>query len=245
MINVLIVGSSRPECLKSGFESITRDLITTDEYQFLYHEDVIDHMKSMDSIRFGVMDRRFKKVMASHPRVGQVDATNSLLPFVKSKYLVYWEEDWVLKEPVKLDKLIRLMDINPYINQIAFPKTTLGNGQIHKEAVTRTFGKMKLTTTHRWVSMPSIWRTSFILPKWKEAYEKYQYNHAVVCTIDHFWICRALNDGHQNIGPLVNVIELGSYFLGERGSKAMIEHTGKVSAKGGNGRRMVPWKGKL
>ena len=233
MIDVLIVGSSRPDFLEKSFFSFKKRVDTKNEFRFLFHEDIIDQDKSKQSVGFGL--NYFNTVISDRPRLGQVDSTERLLNIANSKYLIYWEEDWELLEDIHLDLLIKIMDENRNINQIAFPKKTLNENQISKYPVTICKRDIYLTTTLRWVSMPAIWRTDFIKSAWERAiryknsveFMKTSYN------INQWWICRALNEGHQNQDAVWVSLNLGSYFIGEKGSGPIIKHLGKISAKNG------------
>jgi hypothetical protein len=235
----LRTSASRPDLLIQSTKSIYEHLKTSTEIKMIIHEDVIDEEKSKECIHFmKYLSNCDCKV--DHPPLGHSASFYWLIDQLpeKTKYFMFWEDDYDLDRDVDLDALVALMDKYNQINQISFPKRHILTEKAGWKKKPVMFDDFKLTVSNHWYVSPAIWRKSFIFPY----IEKLKINNPVkkdgTLGFGWHWGINKVMKGENLSEQRVDVIQekYGHYYLGwpEKGSK-LITHTGTADRSLRNG----------
>jgi len=165
-IDLIRTSASRPNFLKISTASIAKNLKFSGKIRWIIHEDQLDKARSDECMVYiqtcGIYDM-FKR---DKPPIGQGPSLTWLMSRANTKYILNFEDDWELLKEIDVDKLIKLMDDNQDINQIAFHKRPIMSEKpkFKKKQVFRD--GIPLVTSPHWCFTPSIYRMSFLKPKW-------------------------------------------------------------------------------
>jgi hypothetical protein len=215
---ITITGASRPDLYKIMWESFNEKVKMREKPKITAYEDVIigSESKKVENYLKGKVNEFIK--FDPNRRLGFV--MDRLLKNVKTEYFIYLQDDWKFLKDIDIDLLIEIMDENPNIKQIWFPKlleahtfNTFCKDKVEIKGVT-------LTPYVSWAFLPNITRTSFIRdiydvsnePRPESPFKKTLKRKKMI----------PYNDTEQ-IDKFNNCI---SYILGERGKTKYLEHLG-------------------
>jgi len=172
---VCITSASRPNLLKESFKSAKKYLKIQKAGKLILHEDFFDEEKSNQNIHWAKYEGDFDAIITSNPRIGLIGTIRNILGLssgYNKRYMLRLCDDFVFTKHIDITKLIKLMDNNPEINQIIFNKRINNSfkGNFIKEEI--KIDGIKLTTSPRWSSLNSIWRTDFMLDCFECCFEK-------------------------------------------------------------------------
>jgi hypothetical protein len=168
-MEIFITGSSRPSVYPIFWESF-KEMVKMDcASKVTAYEDVILPKESAKVKKY--IKPKVDVYIEINPfkRLGYV--YNEILKNVSTKYFLYLQEDWKFLKPIDVDKLIEIMDDNPFIEQIWFPKFMQKNHWKSLTGEILTFKDIKLTewkgdgkknSSSSWAFLPHIVRTNFI-----------------------------------------------------------------------------------
>lgn len=173
-MDIFITGSSRPSVYPIFWESFNKMVKMESVSKITVYEDVILPKESVEVRRYiepkvdVYIETRFK-------RLGYI--FNEILKNVNTKYFLYLQEDWKFLKPIDIDKLIKIMDDNPFIKQIWFPKFIMEKhwesltGEILtlKETILTEWQGNKNDSSSSWAFLPHIVRTDFISEIYKKS----------------------------------------------------------------------------
>ena len=163
-IDIIRTGTSRPELLELTTEALQEHLKFDGKFRWIVHEDAVSYRsdKCMKYIEdCGVYDI-YKQ---DSPAVGQGNSLFWLLDQIKSKYILYIEDDWRLLKDIDLNVVIDTMEKHKDVNQICFNKRAIMKKKqwFAKKEVYKN--DIALTTNMYWTFIPSLWRMSYIKDK--------------------------------------------------------------------------------
>jgi hypothetical protein len=163
-IDIIRTSSSRPELLELTTHSLQKHLKFDGNFRWLIHEDAVNDRspKCMDFIENSGIYNVYKQ---DSPPVGQGNSLFWLLNQVKSKYILYIEDDWRLLKDINLNEVINIMEEHNDVNQICFNKRAIMKKKqwFTKKEVYKN--NIALTTNMYWTFIPSLWRMSYIKDK--------------------------------------------------------------------------------
>jgi hypothetical protein len=207
-IDILTTSASRFYCFKVMMESLKKNLHYTGSFRHILHEDVIDQ-KDSDAIVKLAQDNNFDKIKVTDPIGGQGPAVTWLFSQVKSKYFLFWEDDWELTKPIDLDSIVNLMECHNKVNQISFHKRPIMARNAWFVKKTINLDGVDLTTSMHWTFPPAIWRYDFI----KKYFQSYTGG------LPEWQLCAAIKGhGIESQWDADKVMDTsGTYFLGKIG----------------------------
>ena len=94
-----------------------------------------------------------------------------LIDSVKTKYYLFWEHDWIFKEPVNIKQIVNELEKNELINWIKFSQFPVNNTIV--QFIPEAYAKenpsnvIPLIPTTRWSNNPYICRTEIFQKWWK------------------------------------------------------------------------------
>ena len=231
MIDVIRTSTSRPSLLEKSHYSFMNKVHYSDGFRFLLHEDVI---KSEESIKcFLFAKNTGYKISLNLPPIGHGCSLQSLILFVNTKYFFALEDDWEFLRDIDLNLIVNLMENNPDINQITFHKRPImgQKGNFEKRQIERD--GINLVVSPHWNMLPSLCRTSFILP----------YFTKPLALLDSNFVW-TLNKQIKQLERIEDIRDcewtqknMGTYFFGKHGEGTFIFHLG-----GGYSVREGQWK---
>lgn len=169
-IDLLIMGSSRPQLLKYTIDSFTKfvDFPSDIVFRRLFHEDIIFEKRSLISRLFA--RRAGCDIFHHQPAVGLSISMTEMFKEISSKYVFYLQDDWEFERTIDIDRIVWTMDRHPEINLVFFShqKTDKyhdfsGYKFKNKEM---DFDGLKLCTYNAWPFLPGIWRMDVIKKYW-------------------------------------------------------------------------------
>lgn len=229
----IVIAASRSSELKRTVESIKTNIVTNRKTKWFLHNDCLNEDESKKVMEIGI--ENFNNIESDYPMIGQLHAIYRTLQKTTAKYILYWQDDFILKEKVDIDKIIALMDNNTFINQITFFKTTIsGSRDGHPRKEIERNG-IKLTAEYKFVSMVGIWRASFIKPIWS----KYIKNIGIGNNAWALMSGQINNAGERKHGEWPDIdwviANVGAFYYGGVGFPSIVEHIGQnKSARLGN-----------
>ena len=163
---IAITGSSRPSVYPIFWESFNKMVKMKEPSKITVYEDVIIKEKSNEVKKF--IEKKVDRYIEINPnkRLGKV--FDMLIENIKSEYYLYLQEDWKFLNEIDLDLLIEIMDKNPKIQQIWFPKLLQNDTYNNYCFDTVNFDGVYLTKYISWAFLPHIARTSFVKDLWKK-----------------------------------------------------------------------------
>jgi hypothetical protein len=221
-LDILIMGSSRPQLLPFFWNSVKRMCIIRRPVRVFYHEDWVFPKESKKvKAELNKLDASIKYI-EHNPKIGLGPAMDYMFRnHIKSKYMFYLQEDWEFERPIDIDQILWVMDKNPKINLVFFNKYVTYrsiNGFPQEE---HRFNGLDLCLYPAWTFLPGIWRMPFVRPKWRTTYNKPEAFFTQVF------------DGRNN--PKWAKEHLGAYIYGKRGDPRAVRHLG-------NSWRMASWR---
>lgn len=194
-IDVIITSTSRPQFLKPFLESIQKHLFYSGNLRWHIHEGATNwdgSWKQFKETKKYIQNvGLFDSIQITNPNTNKAEAMMKLKDKARSDYVLYFEDDHVFFKDVYLDKIIDVMNKYPQINQVSFNKPTLvgdtrkipkpnkEKGWTHFTYESRWFDDLEMVVADRWHWIASVWRNSFIKPKWefKGGYSTKKFNH--------------------------------------------------------------------
>lgn len=218
MIDIVRTSASRPDLLQRSTESLLEKILWDGDTRMILHEDVLNKEASNKCIKWAEKSGLFDIIEVSNPPITQGPSLCWLMSKITSEYFLNWEDDFLAVRPIDLNLVVKVMDENKDVNQIAFHKRqTMSNrhGWPKKEVVR---SGVWLTTNPHWAFTPSIERTSFIKPQWVDLPK---FSNPV-------WIINPIVKKTNVMRSAEWLIEnVGCYFLGKIGESAFSKHIGE------------------
>jgi len=217
MMDILIASASRPQYLKQTVASIKKHLHYKDGFRWILHEDVVRNSDSLKVVRWAI-NSGFDKIKMTFPAERHGNAIKELLNMAQSRYIIRAEDDWILLKDIDLDEPIKVLDADPSINQVSFRSPTASTA---KDKEVTVAGKV-LTIHSEWNLIFSIWRLSFIKPRWV-ATTRGELSYHLINDMDaaEFLECAKDNSWLQK--------NLGSYWWGDGKDVGYVRHIGEDS----------------
>jgi hypothetical protein len=212
-IDLMRTSASRPDFLIKSTESLQNMLKFSGTIRWIVHEDCIHKElsnKVMDYVKgsYNIYESHF-------PPLGQGDSLSWLMERVSSKYVLNFEDDFEPIKEIDVDKLVDLMEKHTDINQIAFHKRPIMSQRGDFKKVTIVRDGIDLTTNPHWAFTPSLFRLSFLKPKWRSF------------SVDVNWGMNSVIKGGKRLISAEWVMQnTGTYFLGRPKNKNMLIENG-------------------
>ena len=165
-VDIMRTSASRPGFLKKSTESLLEFLKPTVEFRWILHEDYVQGPGSDACIAYAKESGVYSIIEKHSPPIGQGPSLGWLLGKCKTPYILNWEDDQELFKEIDIEALCNLMDNNPDINQIGFHKRAIMHekpGFVKKQTVR---DGIPLVTDPHWAFTPSLFRASYLKPKW-------------------------------------------------------------------------------
>ena len=214
MITIGITGSSRPTLLPYMWQSVKDMVHIREEFNVIYHEDFVFEKESNKAVEYIRNNIKNVEILESNPNIGIGRAIDKVVNKIKTKYMLYLQDDWEFELPIDIDQLIWIMDRNSKIKQIMFFKRNVskylelhGKRLLPDEQKQYTFDGVNMCLTHfKWTFIPSLWRMDYVKKHWKLYNEKPEANFK-----------KSLTGTSE---------ELGCYMLGKHGDYRFSRHLG-------------------
>lgn len=214
-IDVLMTASSRPLLMPYCVESFKRFIFTGRKMRWILHEDFIFPEESKKVVNWA--KDHFDEIHTTNPAQGLGKAFSNMIPKIKSKYLLYIQEDWILERPIDVDRIIWTMDNHNELNCITFHKYKIDTTSGGFRCDEYNFSGLELCVYNGWSFLPGVWRVS----KFKEHWEKtgnvevrpesvFNKTFPGRLTADKEWVQK----------------NMGTYFYGKRGTPRFVCHQG-------------------
>ncbi len=225
-LEVLITGSSRPQLFPHFYESFKKMCIIREQPKVTMHEDFVFPAQSEKLVKI-VLGKYPEIILDTDKPARGLGWTldHYLFNRIKTKYMLYLQEDWLFERPIDIDKLVWIMDKNVDINLIFFNKIR-NNGSINRQVQEQVdYNGEKFCVYHAWTMLPGIQRVDFVKKHWprgvsfkpEAAFTQGFGAHNKRTPVDY---CR------KNIG---------AYIMGKTGEHRYIRHMG-------NDWRMAAWQ---
>ena len=175
-VEIVITSSSRPELFKQFWKSFEEMVFVPmrDEIRITIHEDFLISKKSNEIKKFVLsrpvfVENKDHFFISTNPAEGLGRAFEYLLNYhIRSKFVLYLQDDCIIEKPIILDKIVKFMNEYPWIQQIIFPKNKINT--IRKTGGHRQFKFsneiLDLTQNDGWSFMPDVFRTDFMREYW-------------------------------------------------------------------------------
>jgi len=216
-IQIMIDSASRPFLLKQSVPTIIEHLKYSGKLVYILHEAELYKELSAECVHWAKYSKFFDRIEKNKP-IGQGMSIGNVLKPCNTKYFIHWEDDHIALRDVPLDDIIKVMEENEDVNQIAFNKRgTMGSvADWPKKEVERS--GFKLTTSPHWRYTAAIWRTSFIKQRWVDFPNSDN---------SHWQINKVLKRPHKTRPDANWIIDnLGTYYWGPIGEPPYIKSIG-------------------
>lgn len=223
-IDVTVFGSSRPQLIPSMWEWFRKMVIFRGKMRVLWNEDCVFPGQSEKVIKIVQKMKDVDKFFVRKPKIGLGRSMDEVFKHVKSKYILYLQEDWIFERPIDLDRIIWTMDENPEINCIFFHKIQNRrslNGIAQPEF---NYDGLRLCLYHGWPFLPGVWRMSKVRKHWEMREHRPEGN---------FTQQLGTHEQRSNVKYLRN--NVGCYMYGPHGDWRYVRHIG-------NDWRMADWR---
>lgn len=221
-LDVLITGSSRPECLKVTIESFLTQVQFSGEFRFLMHEDAV-YRRMSDKVKdyVNLQDGLFKVFVFDYPHIGLGKSIGRMLDHIESDFMFYLQDDWKFERLINLDKVIAIMKANADIRQIWFNKNKNFKQLKGWEFTERKEQGETLCLNDLWCMLPAVWRTETIKKK------AHVFNsHSLAWPIEgHITRCFGGSPEQREVPSFCKKM-IGSYRWGPVGDYRQIVHLG-------------------
>lgn len=222
-IDIMRTSASRPNFLRESTEALRNMLKYSGELRWIIHEDCLHKDRSNEVMEYIKSCGLYDVYGQSSPPLGQGGSLTWLMSRVSSKYVINFEDDFKPIKEIDIDMLIALLDNNPDINQIAFHKRPIMSerGDFKKKHIVRN--GIDLVTNPHWAFTPSIFRLSYLKPKWVDfGVER-----------DPHWKMNDVLKGYKRKGRDADwvIANTGTYFLGRWKNKKFLKENGGTMDK--------------
>lgn len=256
-IDVWRMSASRPWLLEQTHEPLLKHLKYSGTLRFHLIESVLQKDLSTDCVNFA--RNNGYEVHVIDPAKGQGEAVGYALEnAVHGEYSLKWEDDFMPVVDIPLDTCIALMQQHTGINQISFNKRKTmqykwadkGNNNLFKwEKEQRYFNiaidgaleTVPLVIKEKWWFGSSIWRSSFVKPKFKayvqdqidKGNDNWQNNTHNFFNDQTLLPSAGYKEGDElgrgKVVPTPSQIEaaIGCYIFGKHRDPPMVEHIGR------------------
>ena len=217
MIDIIRISASRPDLLTKSTESMIKNIKYSGELRYHLHEDVLNSRLSDECLKYANESKVFTTIYSDNPPIGQGPSLSMMLDNVASEYVIHWEDDYELIQPLDLDMVVKILDENKDVNQICFHKRRIMKEKPGYVKIQVERSGVELTTNPHWAFMPAIWRMSYIMPKWKSF------------PMNIHWEMNHILKGGKNIENIdCNWVikNTGTYYLGAIGHGHYTNHIG-------------------
>ena len=177
MIDILIMGSSRPQLIPYMWQSFKRMCIIRQPYRVWFHEDFVYPSTSHAACKMvediSLRENGRIKVVQHNPAIGLGPAMDHMFKnHITADYMFYLQEDWEFERPVDIDQITWMMDQNPDVNLVIFNKYRTSRKILNKfEDKQVNKSGVDLCLFNSWVFLPGIWRMPFVRPRWVTQYD--------------------------------------------------------------------------
>lgn len=162
MIQVMITSASRPEYLKRVFTALKCRLKYSGVIEYILHEDVVDEKFSEEVCTWVKSQPEIVQTIVTDPNQGLKIAIRTLLGVTTTKFVLNWEDDWLLLKELDLNDMVYVM-VHYNMNQV-----TVNNRSFKKVNIIDEYKGKKVL--HRqsaeWPIGPGLWKRSFIKEHW-------------------------------------------------------------------------------
>ena len=173
-VEIVITSSSRPELFKQFWESFEEMVFveTRNNCTITIHEDFIIPKESMKVKKYvldkaSFIDNKDHFFISTNPAEGLGRAFDYLLNYhIRSKYVLYLQDDCIIEKPIMLNKMVKFMNEYPWIQQIIFPKNKINTITGGHSQLKFSDQILDLTQNDGWSFMPDVFRTSFMREYW-------------------------------------------------------------------------------
>lgn len=220
MIDLLIMGSSRPQLWGYMWDSFQDYVHWRNPYTVFMHEDFIYPEKSEAALSLA---SNFIKNLDSHyhdPPIGLGPAMDYMFRWINeikvdTKYIFYMQDDWEFERPIDVEQLVWIMERNPDINCIFFnkyPNFPTLNGIEQPQC---TVDNVDMCLYHSWTFLPGIWRMSHVRKYWRVRKER-----------PEGYFTNAFGTHEQRSDHNYAIKNLGVYMLGKQNDPRYVRHLG-------------------
>jgi len=224
MIDVLIMGSSRPQLLEHTIDSFKKYVgdLSNRKLKYMLHEDFVFYGQSTMSL--GIADTKGFDVIVKHePKIGLGRAMDYMFKnHIKSKYFVYLQDDWEFERPIELDRIIWTMEQYPQINLVFFSHYKNVRPEVNSKEY--DFNGLKLCSYNGWSFNCGVWRRSIIDKKW-----------GVREVRPEGYFTNQFGTHEQRQDPQYCYDNIGAYYYGGMGEPRYTRHLGSTW-------RMADWR---
>jgi hypothetical protein len=146
--------------LKQVFTALKCHLKYSGVIEYILHEDVVDEELSEEVCLWAQSE--IVKIMVTDPNQGLKIAIQTLLGAITTKYVLNWEDDWLLLKELNLDDMVYVM-VHYNMNQVTANNRTRGKVNIIDEYKGK---KVLHRQSAEWPIGPGLWKRSFIKERW-------------------------------------------------------------------------------
>ena len=207
--------ASRPDFLKHSTEKLLEHLKYSGNFKWIIHEDCLNKERSNECMKYIEECGVYDIVKQDNPPISQGYSLGWLLGKVKSKYVLNFEDDFEPTKDIDIDMLIKLMDGHLEINQICFHKRNIMAQKPGFKKKQVVVDGIPLVVCPHWNFIPSIFRLSYLKPKWQ--------NFTIDC---HWKINEVLKGGKKMRDADWVMNNTGTYYLGSIKNKKMLKKNG-------------------
>jgi len=165
-VDIMRTSASRPNFLQISTESLVKYLKPNVEFRWILHEDAVNGGASDECVKYANECGVYSVIEKHSPPIKQGPSLGWLLDKCDTPYILNWEDDQELIKEIDIESLCNLMDNNPDINQIGFHKRAIMHQKPNfvKRQIVRD--GIPLVTDNHWAFTPSLFRASYLKPKW-------------------------------------------------------------------------------
>jgi len=215
MIDVIRTSASRPDLLQASLEPFKKFVKYSGRLRVLFHEDVLNKEASKECIR--IAKENFDEVFMHNPPINQGPSIDFLLRRTATDYVFNIEDDWEVIKEIDLDLMVKIMEENSDVNQIAFHKREIASERHGWKKKEVEKSGVCLTTNPHWAFTPALWRRNFIMKFWRTPPRN----------LNPVWFINPLvKRGKKMPSADWMILNVGSYFLGRIGTHAYVKHLG-------------------
>ena len=225
---LFITASSRPQLIPYMWRSFKKYFHFRGDLKVIVHEDFVFQKESERSMAFWEQLERngeIHEVHSSKKAIGLGYAMNNILTQrIKTKYMIYIQDDWMFERPIDGDQLLWCMERNEKINMIVFNKIK-NNGSLNGVSQPQMeYSGVDMCLYASWSFMPSIWRMPFAMKHWRVRKDR-----------PEGYMTNAFGNHEERSNNQHCIDNMGCYLLGKTGDFRYVRHIG-------NDWRMASWR---
>jgi hypothetical protein len=167
-VDVVIWSASRPSLCARTLEAFRRFVQFSGRLRYFLCEDLLDaaSLPALQDLGVSCTGARY----AEFHSLGH-SMTDGLDRFVTAPYLFFLEDDEEAVAPLPLDAAVEALERYPHLNQITFGRRKIersmdGMPDRIDRAIEVQGAVQPLTNSWHWHFLPSVWRLSFLRPRW-------------------------------------------------------------------------------